>query len=569
MACPPVETMRFWPASLWSTPLNAFQVGAIPVLWTTGRLPNEAGGDSDIWLGRRVPDTFEWFGNSIIMVYNSGAYERGMCMMTMPRIKVLIQGFCRWGLNNLHIDIQVGKRRYSHHLVAFNGNDGTFHGRPRFGNKCGYRYANPSRQFQINIKTIYHWVRLCREYCLNTFGVIGPWWSEAQELLAGSTSKFEPCDGCEYGFLESPKGVQLDTWADLQLAVFPYAEFPLRRNSGKVRVSMGCPDRVALIVDTATGDADRYAKLPLDCLDVDTYARSELFISSECFLPDPKTWPEPNDVRWAPRCLPSKSCTNAGLAYASSATNVTVGIPFSIESTVYPNPAPSASMPGLKYVSTGPNTRVVLAMRWAMAYQRVQERVELENGLCQVIVTQNMKMVKDFFHQPWIHEALGTDGLWRFYKYDENENSYAQQWTAYARSLDKAAAEGGCNPMWPDFDGGFAPPPPEPQGDGNCYIEGSITATFGIEVFKYGSVGVKLNLKAGIPFRFKVPNRTSSMGNVTFSTPNGRLVASTGYGSVSVDLNLVLKGVGIVANYLIDATPARFLGIENLRVLCE
>lgn len=297
MACPE-ENIQLWPAELWRKSLTSFQTGVIPIVWTTGQLPNSAGADNDPWLGRLIPRRARWVGNTVEISYDSGFYDRGACTIALPKMTVIIQGFCLWGLNNITIEVIAEKRRFFNHFVSTNNSFGYFYprGGPREAPPCGRKYDNPN-YFGIELGDLAKWLDITLDYAVEVTGTVPDWWQTAFDFKP--FGRFAPCEGCMYGFLEELKGFGTDTWDDLQLGTFPVRVFPLKRNQGQVVITT-CPNSVALVVDTDTGDADRYIRSPLTCGDEDTYVRSELFISDECFEKDndEDEFPPDTDPRW-------------------------------------------------------------------------------------------------------------------------------------------------------------------------------------------------------------------------------------------------------------------------------
>lgn len=585
MACP-TDTMAFWPANLWAVPLDQFQVGVIPIIWTTGALPNPAGGDPDPWLGRRVPDRLEWYGNSVELFYAGGWYERGLCYTAVPSIRVLIQGFCTCGVNNLTIQVKAGNRTFFDHLIALNGNDGMFEGRPLFVDQCQRKYANPATAYRISIKLIVRWLLLCADYTLQGVGTRGLWWEAAADFLAGETLIFRPCEGCEYGFLETSKGRSSQSWDSLQLAAFPVRSFPLKRNEGMVKVNFGNGATKVLVVDTNTGDADKYAKAPLTCDDTQSHFRSELFISDECFLPEEDSLPEDQDPRWRPQ--PSQTCVaeyasgwnNSGLGnnrpYYAPGTYDGYRTPVSLASTtvqdVYFDPYVGSN--GQYYQGRG--------VHHNRAYYRI-------NHYTKYVPSTQYPGFVDTIQWTTVEEFY-MDISYRF----ADSAGYIAKIEAFGEAARLLRAAGTCDAPF-QFDNGTdfsrRPPPIIKKKeerlnlDGECYIQGVVTIgiKFNVEftrIFKQLGPEVQewairkilpkfVPAAIRIPFKFQLPQGQAPYFGTTLNLTGTFLQIGVGPESIIVNMEEVFSYYNLADDLgIVSALIPGPVGLSDLSSFC-
>lgn len=593
MACPE-ENVSFWPAELWDIPLDTIQTGILPIIWSTGQLPNPAGGDADPWLGRLVPDRMEWIGGGIEITFNGGMYERGQCLTPIPPLLVRIQGFCYWGVNNITIEVRAKNRFFYEHFSAFNGSF-DFFGNVLFTEPCARKYAVEGVEYRFDIRHLRKWLDICLEYSLNTLGSPSLWWQIALQIDAADTD-FIPCSGCEYGFLETDYGlVTNEDWDDLQLDVFPIGIFPLLRNIGQVKIQ-AC-NNIVLVVDTDTGDADRYIKTSLTCDQNNLVRRSQLFIEDECFIdepdePDPIELPDDEDPRWKKPAIPANSCYRSHYdSYAGTGDLRRLyevgrheGHPplSAIPSTLIPQIVrfdPYIGANGYQYYYQQHINRSFTTFKY---------RTEFKPTSTGGFETIKYVEVEDHYMDYHLDQTTNASNIATNNAAIAKLNAFSQARQAYLQS------PAGCDAKFIFDNNGFPPPPPPMERpeeerlnlDGKCFVKGQIS--IGI---KYNVEFVRVFQKLGpevqewaikktipmfiptairIPFKFQLPQGSTTIGG-TSVTLTGTFV-QIGVGSESMIINI--EEIFAYYNLVDDSGILGFLipgpiSITNLESFCE
>lgn len=541
--------------------------------WTRGVIPADNFTATN-WAGLIIPKSITFDNNEITIEYPGRWWGEESCPRSIPKVVIHIQYVCKGGRLYLHSDVHYGKKVERQTYAGHNGASKFSRiSLEKIEGQCSLEQVADiplSKADEIELKHLADWiVTMVSAPGVVSIGEPNIDWLTLFAEYTETDLQWAPCDGCIFPtqnysiapILSTDNMLQLEARLAVQtikalgdILIFntvPSAfNVPLCSHNTYLEVSL--PDLVGVMhmrdffnCDHNQYFTDEYRSIPVGGADL-----------LKCFqIPEPDTWPSPENPKWVEECLPqySQSCS--------------LGVGWNNVNTGYTTVSAYQSYGGVNHTVCG---------EFFVVGKRPKPNGNLVTVVASSMKTTYYNMVTCYILQTYDGPVTVT-GCTRIR--EQQQTILFQQETSNPGPLTQSIWEANGNGLsWTcnsSFNGPGAPPPPQPnippngppQGPNNntgkCFLEGEL-----VYALRLQTILGDLSYSLSIPVRAKVPQGTANLGPISGSISGTTLNISTQLGgNFTADLGSLFAGFNAVGNAISSVLPVSF-GLRNVRVLC-